>query len=142
LPPDVESSRYGPRLSGLVGLLGSAFPLSISKSQALLQQLLWLTISRGTTTTICQRLGVALAHRRAEALLAARQQPMAYVDETGAPTSNAVDEVLRAAGEQQSNAPPRLAVCHGDACGDRIPAGPEPLGCSGDRNVGRWLRAA
>jgi transposase len=49
LPPDVESSRYGPRLSGLVGRLGSAFPLSISKSQALLQQLLGLTISRGMT---------------------------------------------------------------------------------------------
>lgn len=68
LPPDVESSRYGPRLSGLVGLLGSAFPLSISKSQALLQQLLGLTISRGTITTICQRLSVALAQPTTEAL--------------------------------------------------------------------------
>jgi transposase len=89
LPPEVESSRYGPRLSGLVGLLGSAFPLSISKSQALLQQLLGLTISRGTITTICQRLSAALAQPTAEALVAARQQPVAYVDETGAPTGNA-----------------------------------------------------
>jgi transposase len=97
LPPDVESSRYGLRLSGLVGLLGSAFPLRISKSQALLQQLLGLTISRGTITTICQRLSEALAQPTAEALQAARQQLVAYVDETGAPTGNAVDEVLRAA---------------------------------------------
>jgi len=40
LPADVEASRYGPRLSALVGLLGSAFPLSCSKTQALLDQLL------------------------------------------------------------------------------------------------------
>ena len=89
LPPDVERSRYGSRLSGLVGLLGSAFPLSVRKSQALLQQLLGLTISCGTITTIRQRLSAALAQPTAEALLAARQQPVAYVDETGAPTGNA-----------------------------------------------------
>lgn len=40
LPADVEFSRYGPRLSALVGLLGSAFPLSFSKPQALQDQLL------------------------------------------------------------------------------------------------------
>jgi hypothetical protein len=40
LPADVEATRYGPRLSALVGLLGSAFPLSFSKTQALLNQLL------------------------------------------------------------------------------------------------------
>ncbi|QPN71177.1 IS66 family transposase zinc-finger binding domain-containing protein [Synechococcus sp. CBW1108] len=39
LPADVEASHYGPRLSALVGLLGSAFTLSFSKTQALLQQL-------------------------------------------------------------------------------------------------------
>jgi len=36
LPADVEASRYGPRLSALVGLLGSAFLLSFSKTQGLL----------------------------------------------------------------------------------------------------------
>jgi len=36
LPAEVEASPYGPRLSALVGLLGSAFPLSFSKTQALL----------------------------------------------------------------------------------------------------------
>ena len=39
--------------------------------------------------TICQRVSVALAQPTAEALQAARQQPVAYVDETGAPTGNA-----------------------------------------------------
>ena len=39
LPADVEASHYGPRLSVLVGLLGSAFPLSFSKTQDLLPQL-------------------------------------------------------------------------------------------------------
>jgi transposase len=32
LPPDVEASHYGSRLSALVGLLGSAFPLSFRKT--------------------------------------------------------------------------------------------------------------
>ena len=36
LPADVEASHYSPRLSALVGLLGSAIPLSFSKAQALL----------------------------------------------------------------------------------------------------------
>ena len=97
LPADVETTLYGPRLSALVGLLGSAFPLSFSKTQALLDQLLGVEISRGTIATIRQRLSAALAQPMAEALQAARQQPMVYVVdevlraavETGAPTGNA-----------------------------------------------------
>jgi transposase len=96
-PADVEPSRYGPRLSALVGLLGSAFPLSFSKSQALLDQLLGVEISRGAIAAIRQRLSAALEQSMAEALQAARQQPVAYVDETGAPTGNAVDAVFRVA---------------------------------------------
>ncbi|MFM9089242.1 MAG: DUF6444 domain-containing protein, partial [Cyanobium sp.] len=61
LPADVEASPYGPRLSALVGLLGSAFPLSFSKTQALLNQLLGVEISRGAIATIRQRLSAALA---------------------------------------------------------------------------------
>jgi len=86
LPTDVEPSRYGPRLSALVGLLGSAFPLSFSKTQALLDQLLGVEISRGAIAAIRQRLSAALAQPMAEALQSARQQPVAYVDET--PTGN------------------------------------------------------
>jgi transposase len=89
LPADVEASHYGPRLSGLVGLLGSAFPLSFRKTQALLDQLLGVEISRGAIARVRQRLSAALAQPMAEALDAARQQPVAYVDETGAPTGNA-----------------------------------------------------
>jgi hypothetical protein len=62
LPAELEASHYAPRLSALVGLLGGAFPLRISKTQALLDQ-----------------------------------QPVAYVDETGAPTGNAEDADFRVA---------------------------------------------
>ena len=89
LPADVEASPYGPRLSALVGLLGSAFPLSFSKTQALLDQLLGVEMSRGAIARVRQRLSAALAAPMAQALEAARQQPVAYVDETGAPTGNA-----------------------------------------------------
>jgi len=89
LPADVEASRYGPRLSALVGLLGSAFPLSFSKTQALLDQLLGVEISRGAIATIRERISATLEQPMQEALAFARQQPVAYVDETGAPTGNA-----------------------------------------------------
>jgi transposase len=56
LPADVEASPYGPRLSALVGLLGTAFPLSFSKTRALLNQLLGVEISRGAIATIRKRL--------------------------------------------------------------------------------------
>ena len=38
MPADVEASQYGQRLSALVGLLGSAFPVSFSTAQTLLDQ--------------------------------------------------------------------------------------------------------
>jgi len=79
LPADVELSRYGPRLSALVGLLGSVFPLSFSKTQALLDQLLGVEISRGAIAAIRQRLSAVLDLPMAEALQAAQQQPVAYV---------------------------------------------------------------
>jgi transposase len=72
-----------------VGLLGSAFPLSFGRTQALLDQLLGVEISRGAMAAIRARLSAALQQAVEEALEAARQQPVAYVDETGAPTGNA-----------------------------------------------------
>ena len=74
LPADVEASHYGPRLSALVGLLGSAFPLSFSKTQTLLQQLVGVEMSRGAIARVRQRLSAALAEPMAQALAAARQQ--------------------------------------------------------------------
>ena len=84
----MEATRYGPRLSTLVGLLGSAFPLSISKTQELLHHS-GVSISSGAITTIPSRLAECLHQQVAEALQAARQQSVAYMDETGAPTGNA-----------------------------------------------------
>jgi transposase len=89
LPPDVEASRYGPKLSGLVGLLTGSFPLSFSKVQLLLDQLLGVEISRGALSDMRQRLSAALEAATSEAHQAAQRQPVAYVDETGAPTGNA-----------------------------------------------------
>ena len=89
LPADVEASHYGPRLSALVGLLGSAFPLSFSKTQGLLNQLLGIEMSRGAIAAIRERISATLEQPMQEALVFARQQPVAYVDETGAPTGNA-----------------------------------------------------
>ena len=88
LPSDVEASHYGPRLSALVGLLGSTFPLSFSKTQALLDQLLGIEISCGAMATIRKRISATLERPMQEALDFVRQQPVAYVDETGAPTGN------------------------------------------------------
>ena len=72
-----------------MALLGSAFPLSFSKTQALLDQLLGVKISRGAMATIRQRISAALEQPMQEALAFARQQSVVYVDETGAPTGNA-----------------------------------------------------
>jgi transposase len=93
----VEATSYGPKLSALVGLLGSAFPLSFSKSQVLLDQLLGVEISCGTIATIRQALSAALEQPMNQAIAFARQQPVVYVVdevlraavETGAPTGNA-----------------------------------------------------
>jgi transposase len=70
LPADVEASHYGPRLSALVGLLG-------------------IEMSRGAIAGIRERISATLEQPMQEALVFARQQPVAYVDETGAPTGNA-----------------------------------------------------
>ena len=60
LPADVDVSRYGPRLSSLIALLGAAFPLSISKSQALLQQVLGVELSRASIVRSLQRVSASL----------------------------------------------------------------------------------
>jgi len=65
-----------------VGRLGSAFPLSFSKTQALLDQRLGVQISRGAIATIRLRLSAALEQPMQKALVFAGQQPVAYMDET------------------------------------------------------------
>jgi len=112
----VEPSRFGPRLSAPVDLVGSAFLLSFSKTQAPLDQLLGMEISCGGIATIRQHLNDALAQPMAEALQTARQQSEAYV----------VDEVLRVAVE---TVPPQtmpkgvtpMASAAGSGCSQRLP---------------------
>ena len=89
LPVDVDVSRYGPRLSSLIALLSAAFPLSISRSQALLQQVLGVELSRASIVRSLQRVSAALEQPTTAAHRALQQQPVVYVDETGAPTGNA-----------------------------------------------------
>ena len=62
-----------------MGLLGSAFPLSFSKTQALLDQLLGVEMSRGAIAKVRKRLSAVLAEPMAQALEAARQQPVAWL---------------------------------------------------------------
>ena len=62
-----------------MGLLGSAFPLSFRKTQAVLQQLLGIEISRGAITTIRERISATLERPLQESLAFARVQPLAYV---------------------------------------------------------------
>ncbi len=139
LPADVEISPYGPRLSALVGLLGRAFPLSVSKTQALLDQLLGVETSRGAIARVHQRLSRALAKQMAEALGAARRQPVAYVDETGAPTGNAVDAVFRkAVGNNPTGKRGWLWVAMSPVVTVFL-QGPEPLSGSGHRTAGPRL---
>ena len=52
--PVANSATMGPKLSALVGLHDSAFPSTFSKTQALVDQLLGLQISRWTIVTIRQ----------------------------------------------------------------------------------------
>jgi len=59
------------------------------KTQALLDQLLGVEMSRGAIAKVRKRLSAVLAEPMAQVLEAARQQPVAYVDETGAPTGSA-----------------------------------------------------
>ena len=89
LPAAVETRHYGPPLNDLVNPLGSTFPLSFSKSMALLDQLLGVKMSLGAIARVRQRLNAALADPMDQALVAAQHQPVAYVEESGVPTGNA-----------------------------------------------------
>jgi transposase len=89
VPAAVEASHSGPRLSALVGLLASAIPLSFSKTRALLDKQLGVKISRRAIARVRQCASAALADPKAQALQAAPQQPVLYVDATGATTDNA-----------------------------------------------------
>jgi hypothetical protein len=64
-----------------VSLLGSVFPLSFSKKQVLLHQLLSVEIRRGEVGAIRMRMSAAMEPPIEQAIAFVRQQPVAYVDE-------------------------------------------------------------
>ncbi|PZU99666.1 MAG: hypothetical protein DCF24_08550 [Cyanobium sp.] len=79
----LASAHY---LGGFAGL--RLPPLSLSKTQALLVQLLGIESRRVAIAAIRQCLSAALQQPMDQATAFARQQPVTYVDETGAPTGN------------------------------------------------------
>ena len=130
LPADVEASHYGPRLSALVGLLCSAFPLSFSKTQALLDQLLGVEISKVMIATIRQHFREVLEQPIQEALACARQQPVAYVNKLAPTPATPTATIPRKAW---------LAVGHGQRCGDGVHPGPESIDSRRHRAAGQQL---
>ncbi len=89
LPVGVESSGYGPRVSSLVGLLGSEYHISHRKVQGLLDQVLGIEASTGAINSIRCRLSDSLAALVEEAAAAIRREKVAHIDETGGPMDNA-----------------------------------------------------
>jgi hypothetical protein len=78
-----------------VGLLSGSFPLSISNVRLLLDQRLGVEISRGALSDMRQRVSTALEAATSEAHQAAQTQPVAYVDETGAPQARRMVAIPR-----------------------------------------------
>ncbi len=89
LPVGVESGGFGPRLSALVGLLGSVYHLSHRKVQGLLDQVLGIEASTGAINSIRCRLSDSLAALVEEAAETIRWEQVAHMDETGGPIGNA-----------------------------------------------------
>lgn len=88
LPSVVESGGYGPRLSALVGTLGSTYHLSHQKIQSLLDAAFGARINTG---------GISCIRRRLNKFL---EQPVSEAHRLqGQPLLQAVDEVLREAVE-------------------------------------------
>jgi len=89
LPADVESGGYSPRLTALVGTLGSTFHLSHLKIQRLLHEAFGVRISTGGISCIRRRLNSLLEQPAKEAHLWLQGQPILQADETIYPVGNA-----------------------------------------------------
>ena len=89
LPADVESGGYGPRLTALVGTLGSTYHLSHHKIQRLLDEAFGVRISTGGISCIRRRLNSLLEQPVDEAHLWLQGQPILQADETSYPVGNA-----------------------------------------------------
>jgi hypothetical protein len=89
LPADVESGGHGPRLTALVGTLGSTYHLTHRKIQRLLDEAFGVRISTGGISCIRRRLNSLLEQPVAEAHLWLQGQPILQADETSYPVGNA-----------------------------------------------------
>jgi hypothetical protein len=89
LPAGVERGGYGPRLTALVGRLGSTYHLSHQKIQRLLDEAFGVRISTGGISCIRRRLNVFLEQPVGEALLWLQAQPILQADETSYRVGNA-----------------------------------------------------
>jgi transposase len=89
LPAAVENSGYGPRLTALVGTLGSTFHLSHLKIQRFLGEGFGVRISTGGISCIRRRLNDLLEQPVREAHLWLQGQPILQADETSYPVGNA-----------------------------------------------------
>jgi hypothetical protein len=89
LPTDVESGGFGPRLTALVGRLGSTFYLSHLKIQRFLREGFVVRISTGGISCIRRRLNGLLEQAVAEAHLWLQGQPILQADETSYPVGSA-----------------------------------------------------
>lgn len=89
LPADVESGGYGPRLTALVGTLGSTYHLTHRKIQRLLDEAFGVRISTGGISCIRRRLNALLEQPAVEAHLWLQQQSVLHADEASYPVGNA-----------------------------------------------------
>lgn len=83
LPDDVPTSRFGPNLRALVVLLAGRYRISRRETADVCGSVFGLSVSVGTIANILQRASNALETPYEEVAGAAKDSPVAYVDETG-----------------------------------------------------------
>ncbi|MBX6311972.1 MAG: IS66 family transposase [Isosphaeraceae bacterium] len=83
LPAGVPRGAFGPRLQAVVGLLGGAYRLSKRQIQAILADLLGLTVSTGMVCKTERQAAEAIAAPVEEVYQHVRDAAVAGVDETG-----------------------------------------------------------
>ena len=81
----MEATSYGPKLSGLVSLLGVAFPLGFPQDPSTVAQQLGVKISCRKIATIRRALSTDLGQLMIETIAFDHQQTLVYVDEAGTP---------------------------------------------------------
>jgi transposase len=83
LPTGVPLGEFGPRVQAITALCTGAYHLSKRTTQRVMEDLFGVPISLGTLAHLEQATAQAVAEPVAEARRYVRQQPAAYLDETG-----------------------------------------------------------